>query len=207
MSRRTLAAIALVAATVALYFIGLNQGSKPEQRTPPPRESVDSPQVQQRLPAGAAPPTTPNQLPPAERADQAATSPANPPTSPPVPSAPESGNNTAASMPPAPATGPVSDQDVVTDLENVLFALRDFRSALGENPVGTNAEITKALTCGNLKQVKVPLPPGNQLNENGELLDRWGTPYFFHQISGTEMEVRSAGPDRKMWTADDKQVK
>lgn len=207
MSRRTLAAIALLAATVAMYFIGLNQSTKPERRSKPPAEPVDSSQVQQRLPDGSIPPPTVNQLPPAEPADQAASNPANPPSSPPVPLVPESGNTTGSAMPSAPASSPVSEQDVAADLENVQFALRDFRSALGENPVGTNAEITKALTGDNLKQVKVPLPPGNQLNENGELLDRWGTPYFFHQLSGTEMEVRSAGPDRKMWTADDKQVK
>jgi hypothetical protein len=92
-------------------------------------------------------------------------------------------------------------------LNDIQFALRDFRNALGENPVGTNAEITKSLMGDNLKQVKIAMPAGSQVNEGGELVDRWGTAYFFHQISGTEMEIRSAGPDRKMWTADDKQVK
>ena len=40
-------------------------------------------------------------------------------------------------------------------------------------------------------------------NERGELTDAWGTPYFFHQLSGTEMEIHSAGPDRRMFTGDD----
>jgi len=34
-------------------------------------------------------------------------------------------------------------------------------------------------------------------------VDPWGTPYFFHQLSGKEMEIHSAGPDKMMWTADD----
>jgi hypothetical protein len=34
-------------------------------------------------------------------------------------------------------------------------------------------------------------------------LDRFGTPYFFHPISETRIDVRSAGPDRKLWTEDD----
>jgi hypothetical protein len=38
------------------------------------------------------------------------------------------------------------------------------------------------------------------------MCDRWGTPYFFHQVSKTEMEIRSAGPDRRMWTGDDSQL-
>jgi hypothetical protein len=41
------------------------------------------------------------------------------------------------------------------------------------------------------------------VNGNGEMLDGYGTPFFFHQISGQEMEIRSAGPDRVMWTFDD----
>ena len=32
---------------------------------------------------------------------------------------------------------------------------------------------------------------------------RWNTPYFFHQISGKQMEIHSAGPDRVRGTADD----
>ncbi len=73
----------------------------------------------------------------------------------------------------------------------------------GGNPVGSNEEITRALNGDNPKQVKFLKPDGNRVNEQGELVDPWGTPYFFHQLSGKEMEIRSAGPDRKMWTEDD----
>jgi len=41
------------------------------------------------------------------------------------------------------------------------------------------------------------------VNDQGEMIDPWGTPYFFHQISGTQMEIHSAGPDHVMWTSDD----
>jgi hypothetical protein len=33
------------------------------------------------------------------------------------------------------------------------------------------------------------------------------TPFLFHQISGAVMEIYSAGPDRKMWPADDLMIK
>jgi hypothetical protein len=46
-------------------------------------------------------------------------------------------------------------------------------------------------------------PAGQILNAEGELVDRWGTPYFFHQLSKTSMEIRSAGPSRQMGTTDD----
>ncbi|RYD39092.1 MAG: hypothetical protein EOP83_37355 [Verrucomicrobiaceae bacterium] len=89
------------------------------------------------------------------------------------------------------------------ELESVGTVIRDFRNALGGNPVGTNAEITSALLGDNQKQTSFDLPPGSAVNEQGEMVDRWSTPYFFHQISGVQMEIRSAGPDRRMWTSDD----
>mgnify|MGYP003340691952 CR=1 FL=1 len=41
------------------------------------------------------------------------------------------------------------------------------------------------------------------LNADGKLVDRWGTPLFFHALGGGRFEIRSAGPDGKLWTADD----
>lgn len=78
----------------------------------------------------------------------------------------------------------------------------------GGNPVGTNPEITAALNGNNPKGANFIQPDaGMRINAKGELVDPWGTPYFFHQLSGTEMEIHSAGPDRVMWTADDLVVK
>ena len=87
------------------------------------------------------------------------------------------------------------------------FAVRDYRTTIGENPIGSNAEITKALLGDNPKQLKIALPNGSTVNGEGEMCDRWGTPYFFHQLSAKAMEVRSAGADRKMWSNDDVVVK
>jgi hypothetical protein len=41
------------------------------------------------------------------------------------------------------------------------------------------------------------------LNSKGQLVDRWGTPLFFHALGGGRVDIRSAGPDRKLWTEDD----
>lgn len=95
-----------------------------------------------------------------------------------------------------------------TVLENVRSAFRNYAARFGGNPVGTNPEITAALNGGNSGQVQfVNTDDGLRVNEDGELIDSWGTPYFFHQLSGTEMEIHSAGPDRRMWTADDLVIK
>lgn len=73
----------------------------------------------------------------------------------------------------------------------------------GGNPVGSNQEIAAAFTGTN--KFNLALIPKNHpaLNPAGELVDRWGTPYFFHQLSGSRMEIRSAGPDRQLHTNDD----
>jgi hypothetical protein len=109
----------------------------------------------------------------------------------------------------APAPAAATQADFVAlenDLEHVQMMVREYRTAVGENPVGTNAEIMQAVLGANIKQVKIGAPENQSLNGKGELIDRWGTPYFFHQVSKSEMEVRSAGPDRVMWTRDDREL-
>lgn len=94
--------------------------------------------------------------------------------------------------------------DIASDLRVLNDIFVQYRSAThGDNPVGENDEITAALT-GRNKLGFAFIPKGNPaINARGELCDRWGTPFFFHQLSGTQMEIRSAGPDRKLWTGDD----
>jgi hypothetical protein len=89
-------------------------------------------------------------------------------------------------------------------LESLRHAIRDYGSMFGGNPVGLNSEITSQLNGHNSRQANFIEPAaGMRMNAQGELVDPWGTPYFFHQLSGTRMEIRSAGPDKILWTADD----
>jgi hypothetical protein len=107
--------------------------------------------------------------------------------------------------PPAEPKGltPQEIQTVRDAIDNLEFVFRDFATGLGGNPVGTNAEITAALRGDNLKQLKLDLPQDSTINPAGELCDPWGTPWFFHQLSRTKMEIRSAGKDRQLYTEDD----
>ena len=94
--------------------------------------------------------------------------------------------------------------DAAIVLSNMRVTVNEYRSMFGENPVGTNVEITKALNGDNPKQARfIKEELGLRINGSGELVDYWGTPFFFHQLSGTEMEIHSAGPDKVLWTADD----
>lgn len=90
------------------------------------------------------------------------------------------------------------------DLDILAEVLTTYRGIFGQNPPGgENAEITAALVGRNQKQLAILPPDSPALNSAGELIDRWGTPYFFHPVTRTTMEVLSAGPDRTLWTADD----
>jgi hypothetical protein len=71
------------------------------------------------------------------------------------------------------------------------------------NPIGENAEIAAALAGANPLGLTLVPKAHPAFNARGELCDRWGTPFRFHQLSGEHMEVRSAGPDRKFATDDD----
>lgn len=88
------------------------------------------------------------------------------------------------------------------EAEEIALNLRNFGQRFGGNPTGTNAEITAALRGANPARANY-LPQNARLNENGELLDPWGTPWSFHSNSAFDTEIRSAGPDMKLHTPDD----
>ena len=78
-----------------------------------------------------------------------------------------------------------------------------YRLAYKENPVGVdNFEFTEQLLGKNRMSIVFIAPDCAALRGN-ELVDEWGTPYFFHPISSEVMGMISAGPDREMWTKDD----
>ncbi len=97
-------------------------------------------------------------------------------------------------------------KNIRDDLRLVSEILDTFRTNFPRtgNPVGTNAEITAALAGKNKLQLAlIPADHPAIDRATGELHDRWGTPFFFHAESGSRMEIRSAGPDKKHHTADD----
>jgi hypothetical protein len=116
----------------------------------------------------------------------------------------------APATPPAPeARSGLADElhaaagDGRRDLTIVASLFTAFADHYHELPVGTNAEITAALAGDNARGLAVLPADHPAINAAGELVDRWGTPYFFHQLGAGTMEVRSAGPDRRMHSADD----
>jgi len=88
------------------------------------------------------------------------------------------------------------------DLQTVGQLLYFYRQGFGENPAGQNEDVVLALTGENQNRAAY-LPKDCPSIVDGRLVDRWGSPYWFHPVSGREMEIRSAGPDRELFTTDD----
>jgi hypothetical protein len=92
------------------------------------------------------------------------------------------------------------------DLELVHEILTSARILVKDHhgiPLADNRDFTSFLSGKNNHRVAWIRPDHPRVNAEGELTDRWGTPLFFHQESSAETSLRSAGPDRKMWTNDD----
>ncbi|MBL9212627.1 MAG: hypothetical protein JNL92_19355, partial [Opitutaceae bacterium] len=189
MRRILVVATLLLAGGVVFYFWpsarrpgdpgGAGKGA--ENRPPPSRAAVPPGEVS--APSGARPPAA---------GPSAAAAPLPTPA------------QIAADFPiAAPLNAP--DSTIARDLDIVRQLFEAWLSNFPRegNPIGENAEITAALMGENRLGLAL-IPRGHRaLNDRGELCDRWGTPLRFHQLSGTQMEVRSAGPDRKFGTDDD----
>ena len=73
-------------------------------------------------------------------------------------------------------------------------AIRQYGGMFGGNPVGNNPEITSQLSGNNPKHISfINAEAGMRINENGELIDPWGTPYF--STSFQERTWKSTAPD------------
>jgi hypothetical protein len=92
------------------------------------------------------------------------------------------------------------------DLEILREMLLSFTTSLKLGnlpPLGDNQDITAALTGRNRKKLVLIPPSHPSVDEKGRLLDRWGTPYHFHARSADSFDLRSAGPDKVLFTPDD----
>lgn len=92
------------------------------------------------------------------------------------------------------------------DVRIVGAVLRNYlQSVRGEAvpPLGFNEEIVRALRGANPLGVAFIPARHPAIDVQGRLCDRWGTPYLFHPLAAESIEVRSAGPDRRLFTADD----
>lgn len=169
------------------------------------------------IPAVAAEPAAPSPAtgqPDAESVATAAPSPGEAPPVAPEPAAVAEPSRPDKAMPEL-VTGPDSgrspiadhlnadDGSIGQDLAIVEKLLDNYLLQFGSNPVGSNREITAQLSGHNPKHHAPLARDVSAISGDGQLIDRWGTPFFFHALSARAMEIRSAGPDRELYTEDD----
>jgi hypothetical protein len=98
------------------------------------------------------------------------------------------------------------DQPPAEDLRKLLRVLAGYFSVVKEpsrHPIGGNEDLAAALRGENPNR-EVFLPADHPVfSADGLLIDRWGTPLAVHPEAWKELELRSAGPDRRHFTADD----
>lgn len=91
------------------------------------------------------------------------------------------------------------------DLRILHTILSLYRERFGAYPAfGDNAQLVNALAGANPQRLGL-LPRDTAAIDpaTDELRDRWGTPYVFHALSRQAIELRTAGPDREIYTTDD----
>jgi hypothetical protein len=100
----------------------------------------------------------------------------------------------------SPGTSPQEDLRAVAELlDAATLLVKDIERF----PLPDNPDFTAFLQGRNPHRVAWIRPGHPAVSPRGELLDRWEMPVFFHKESSRRTSLRSAGPDRKMWTADD----
>ena len=98
------------------------------------------------------------------------------------------------------STTPINDLKLLGALINNMGLLV---KNLYERPMSGNEDWASALRGLNPGHQRF-LPDNYRIfNADGLLVDRWGTALFLHPVGQKLFDIRSAGPDRKMWTADD----
>lgn len=184
--------LAVAGLLLGLAFAWLNRPAPP---TPPPPPTNAAPAEAPPLPSAPV-----AALPPAGALATARPRPGEIAQRPPeaselVPGAPRSPLADALG---AAGTAPEAEPAVV------LRVLDAYRRQVGTYPAGEDhRQMVHALRGRN--PAGLPFLPGDhpRLSPAGELLDAWGRPFFFHLVSSTVIQVRSAGPDGEFYTADD----
>jgi hypothetical protein len=92
---------------------------------------------------------------------------------------------------------------------NDLSALADLTKTYLERPadparppLGFNEDLARALTDQDALGDSA-IPRNHPILRDGQLIDRWGTPWQVQPLASDVIQLRSAGPDRKLYTPDD----
>lgn len=99
-----------------------------------------------------------------------------------------------------PGTAPIED---LRKLQHVLGGYFSVIKDLTQQPIGGNRDLAACLLGENPNRQAFLPPDHPAFGDGGQVVDRWGTPLFVHPEAAREITLRSAGPDRELFTDDD----
>jgi hypothetical protein len=79
----------------------------------------------------------------------------------------------------------------------------NYKYEFGSYPTGDGAQVLKKLFGDNPKKIEFLSPQNRSINQAGELLDPWGTPFIINFPSTNSFVISSAGPNKQNGDADD----
>lgn len=97
----------------------------------------------------------------------------------------------------------------IDDLRRIHRVVSGYFSIVKDHsrhPIGGNADLAAVLRGENAHQQAFIPPDHRVFGADGRLVDRWGSPLFVHPLAARAIELRSAGPDRRLFTPDDLQL-
>lgn len=93
-------------------------------------------------------------------------------------------------------------EEDIASLNDVLSAYLQAARGPGRPVIGFNEDLLKTLTDRSVLG-DAAIPQNHPAIREGRLLDRWGTPWQVHPLSSDFIQLRSAGPDHRLYTDDD----
>jgi hypothetical protein len=97
----------------------------------------------------------------------------------------------------------ITPQNDLELLSNTLTNFLTVSKQAASRPLSANEEWSAALR-GKRPGAEVWISDQHRiLDSEKRLIDRWKSPLHFHSLGAQKWEIRSAGPDQKMWTGDD----
>lgn len=94
-------------------------------------------------------------------------------------------------------------QDDLILLSRAVASFLLISKQAGDRPLSANEEWSAALRGNRPGTEQWISNKSSALDSKNRLIDRWGVPLHFHALGGKQWEIRSAGPDKKMWSDDD----
>ena len=102
----------------------------------------------------------------------------------------------------APSNSLQDDLNLLSALMQSYFTLVKTHA---RHPMSVNEDVVEALLGKNPAKEVFLGKDHPAINDRGQLIDRYGSALFFHAVGAGHFEIRSAGPDKALWTEDDLQ--